>query len=72
MRITRCPSCGSGKIEKVQKDWTGEYRGKKYSVEALEFYECPVCGELLFDRDAMHRIEARSPAFRQHRMKRTA
>ena len=72
MRISRCPSCGSGKIERVLRDWTGEFQGKKYNVDALEFYECPACGEQVFDRDAMRRIEARSPAFRQHRMKRTA
>ena len=72
MQITKCPSCGSGRIEKVQRDWTGEFQDKKYNIEALEFHECPLCGEQVFGRDAMRRIEARSPAFRSHRMKRTA
>jgi YgiT-type zinc finger domain-containing protein len=71
MRITRCPNCGSARVEKVQRDWTGEARGKKYRVAALEFHECPVCGEQVFDREAMRRIEARSPAFKS-RLKRTA
>jgi YgiT-type zinc finger domain-containing protein len=56
----------------VQRDWTGEPQGKKYRVESLEFYECPVCGEQVFDREAMQRIEARSPAYKSRRLKRTA
>jgi YgiT-type zinc finger domain-containing protein len=72
MQIKRCPSCGSGSIERVERDWTSEVQGKKYVVEALAFHECPACGEQVFDREAMHTIEARSPAFRPRRMKRTA
>jgi len=34
--ITRCPSCGSEKIEKVRRKWTGEYNGRVYTVEKLE------------------------------------
>jgi hypothetical protein len=56
----------------VQRDWTGEFQDKKYSIEALEFYACPACGEQVFDREAMRRIEARSPAFQSRRLKRTA
>lgn len=59
-------------MERVRRDWAGELQGKKYRVEALEFYECPVCGEQVFDREAMQRIEARSPAFQSRRLKRTA
>ena len=62
LRIKTCPTCGSGKIKKVRKDWKGEYRGKKYTVPSLSFYECPDCGERVYDREAMHRIEEKSPA----------
>ena len=62
-KITRCPTCGSDGIEKVQRTLTGEFRGQSYSVPALEFYECPNCGERVYDREAMRRIEANSPAF---------
>ena len=72
MRITRCPTCGSSKIAPVQRDWTGEAAGKKYRMEALDFYECPDCGEQVFDREAMQKIEAESPAFKSRRLKRTA
>jgi YgiT-type zinc finger domain-containing protein len=62
LKIKTCPTCGSGEIKKVKKDWKGEYQGKKYSVTSLSFYECPDCDERVYDRDAMHRIEERSPA----------
>ena len=29
----------------------------------LIFHECPICGERVFDRAAMRRIEAASPVF---------
>ena len=61
--ITACPSCGSEKIKKVRREWTGQYKGQTYSVENLEFHECPDCGEKVYDREAMKRIEASSPAF---------
>jgi len=72
MRIVKCPSCGSRRISKVQRDWTGEFQGKKYAVEGLEFYECPSCCEQVFDPEAMRRIEAQSPAYRHRRNRRIA
>jgi YgiT-type zinc finger domain-containing protein len=62
-KITKCPSCGSVKIQKVRRKWTGEYHGCTYSVENLEFYECPECHERVYDPAAMRAIEADSPAF---------
>ncbi len=41
MTITKCPSCGSEKIRRVRRLWSGEFRGKPYRVENPEFYECP-------------------------------
>ena len=61
--IKTCPTCGSKRITKVCRDWTDKYRGKTYTVPALEFYKCPDCGEELYDRDAMRKIEAHSPAY---------
>jgi len=63
VEITRCPSCGSSTIRKVRRKWTGTYQEQTYSVENLEFYECPACNEKVYDREAMRAIEARSPAF---------
>ncbi|MEK7408385.1 MAG: type II toxin-antitoxin system MqsA family antitoxin [Acidobacteriota bacterium] len=67
MKISYCPSCGSQGLRKVRRDLTGEYRGQRYTVPDLEFHECPDCGEKVYDRTAMQRIEAASPAFaKQH------
>ena len=63
IQITVCPSCGGGNIKKVKQDWNGEFRGKPYTVPALEFYECPDCGERIYDREAMRKLEVHSPAF---------
>jgi len=63
MEITKCPTCGSDRIKKVRRNWTGKFQGKAYTVPALEFYECPSCGERIYDREAMQKIEAHSPAF---------
>src|SRR3990172_9458535 len=63
LRITECPTCG-GAIREVRRDYKRKFRGREYVVPDLTFYECPVCGERVFDREAMRRIEAISPAFR--------
>jgi len=63
IKITICPSCSSSKIKKVQRDWTGKFQGQSYIVPSLEFYECPVCNEKVYDRYAMRKIESCSPAF---------
>jgi YgiT-type zinc finger domain-containing protein len=63
LNITHCPTCGSDQIKQVCRDWTGAYRGQTYVVPALTFYECPVCGERVFDREALGQIQGASPAF---------
>jgi len=68
MRITRCPTCGSQRLRKARRDLTGEHRGQRYTVTAVEFHECPDCGEKIYDRAAMQRIEANSPAFAKHHL----
>lgn len=65
LKITFCPNCKSDKIKPVKQDWTGTYHEQPYTVENLEFHECPVCGEKVYDREAMRRIESCSPAFRK-------
>ena len=63
MKITACPSCGSNKVKKVRRNLTGKFHGQTYKVPALEFHECLNCGEKIYDRKAMRKIEAHSPAF---------
>jgi YgiT-type zinc finger domain-containing protein len=61
--MTCCPTCGSDQIKRVCRDWTGGAEGQTYVVPALTFYECPICGERVFERDAVARIQTVSPTF---------
>ncbi len=68
IRIKTCPTCGSDKIQKVRRNLTRRFRGQAYTVPSLARYECPDCGEKIYDRDAMRKIEAHSPAFAKRRL----
>lgn len=70
LNITTCPSCGGKRIKRVRGNWTGNFKGKTYTVPNLEYYECPDCGEKVYDRDAMRKIQKYSPAFQPARAKR--
>jgi YgiT-type zinc finger domain-containing protein len=70
--ITQCPTCGSDQIKRVRRKWVGRSAGKSYQVPNLEFYECPVCGERVYDREAMRKIEAHSPVFTKPVRKKSA
>jgi len=63
IKITICPTCGSNKIKKAKRDWTDDFKGEVYTVPDLEFHECSACGEMLYDAQAMRKIEAHSPAY---------
>jgi YgiT-type zinc finger domain-containing protein len=60
--ITLCPSCSSKKIRKLKENWKGEFQGQHYTVPELEFYACPNCGEKIYDRYAIRKIESYSSA----------
>lgn len=68
LTITKRPACGSNKIRKVRRKWTGQFHGQTYSVPGLEFHECPACGEKVYDREAMRKIETYSPALMRARV----
>jgi YgiT-type zinc finger domain-containing protein len=68
--LTICPSCGSHALKKVRCNWTGKSKGQTYMAPSLEYYTCPQCGESLYDREAMRKIEAHSPAFAKKRNER--
>jgi YgiT-type zinc finger domain-containing protein len=53
----KCPTCGSKRIKLVNTDYSLETQSKVFVVPKLERYECPACGEILFDYDAMKRLE---------------
>ena len=64
-QIKICPTCGNNKIKRVVRDITRKYKGQTYTVPKVEFYDCPNCGEKVYDREAMLKIEAHSPAYRK-------
>ncbi|HEY3138143.1 MAG TPA: YgiT-type zinc finger protein [Blastocatellia bacterium] len=70
LNITTCPSCGSKKIKRVRGDSIRNFNGKEYTVPDLEYYECADCGEKVYDRDAMRKIQKYSPSFQRVRAKR--
>ncbi|MGH9845318.1 MAG: type II toxin-antitoxin system MqsA family antitoxin [Blastocatellia bacterium] len=72
LEIAVCPTCGSDKIKRVKRDLKRTFKGVDYTVPSLEFYECPNCGEKLFDREAMRKIEAHSPAYKETVRKKVA
>ncbi len=57
-KINACPSCGSRRIRKVRRVVRGEIRGRTYRAADVEFHECPNCGEKVYGREAMGKIEA--------------
>jgi YgiT-type zinc finger domain-containing protein len=65
MEITFCPSCGSERIKKITATVTREFEGTTYSVPDVTYYVCPDCGEELYDGEAVRKIQAESPAFRE-------
>lgn len=69
IKITKCPTCGSSNIKKVKRDRIRNFKDQQYVVPSLEFHECPDCGEKIYDREAMRKIEAISPAFLKKREK---
>jgi len=70
LNIKSCPSCEGKRIRKVRGSWTGNFKGETYTVPNLEYYECPDCGEKIYDREAMKQIESHSPAFKRAKPKR--
>ena len=67
-RIRTCPTCGSEKIHRVLRDILRQHKGRDYIVPKVEFYECSNCGEKVFDREAMLKIESHSPAYHKSDM----
>ncbi len=59
--ITKCPTCGSEKIERIRRDWTATVGDRVLIVPDLEFYECPSCGERVYEPEAMQQIDASVP-----------
>ncbi len=71
--MSACPACGSTRIRTVREDWSGTFKQKRYVVKDLRYFQCPRCGEKVYDPVAMRRIQAVSPAFsKTRRVRKTA
>jgi hypothetical protein len=46
--------------------------GKSFVAPAVQLYECPVCGEKIYDREAMRLIESHYPAKKSTSVRRKA
>ena len=67
--VSECPTCGSAGIKKVKRDCQREVHGQAYVVPALEYWECPDCGEGVYEASAMRKIEEYSPAYASRQRK---
>ncbi len=65
LTIKICPTCGSCRIQRVRKDLSRKHLDQPYLVPEVEYFECPDCGEKVFDAAAMQKIQEKSPAY-QH------
>ena len=63
LQIKTCPTCSSDQIRRVVRNIIRKYKGQTYTVPKVEFYECSNCNEKVYDREAMLKIEAHSPAY---------
>ena len=54
----KCLNCGSGKIRLVESDYTTTAGQKNILVPNVRRHECPACGEVLLDYEAVKQIES--------------
>jgi YgiT-type zinc finger domain-containing protein len=59
--IRTCPTCGSKRIRRVRRSVMRTVGEEKYLVPAVEFHECPDCGEKLYGHEAMRKLESYQP-----------
>jgi YgiT-type zinc finger domain-containing protein len=67
LNITVCPNCSSLRIKKVRKTVSGTRNGKRYSARNVEFYECPVCEERVYEPSAIKQIEKQTNVLSKQR-----
>jgi len=61
--IKTCPTCGSDQIQFAVKDIIRKYQNHTYTVPSVEFYVCSNYREKVYDKVAIQKIEAFSPAY---------
>jgi len=67
LKIKTCPTCGRRNVRQVTRGVECNFRGQVYTAPAIQFHECPDCGEKLYDRQAMQKMESCRPKGRRRR-----
>jgi len=67
LKLNVCPNCGNKNLKKVHKTVTGTRNGKRYSAPNVDYYECPDCGERIYDPAAIRQIEEHSHVPLKHK-----
>jgi YgiT-type zinc finger domain-containing protein len=52
MEFNSCPLCGSSSIQKKKGVYNFVIHGKSLSTPIIQYWNCPNCGEVFFDRQA--------------------
>jgi YgiT-type zinc finger domain-containing protein len=58
MELTVCPLCESSSIRKKKGVHQFNVLGELRSTPVVQYWECPSCNEIFFDREANRKIDA--------------
>jgi len=56
--MNTCPLCGSPSIRKKRGVHQFNVRGEWRATPVVQYWECPSCKEIFFDREANRKIDA--------------
>ena len=65
--LTKCPICGSRKIQRRKESVQLHPRGRTVVVKEVEIDHCTNCGERFFDHAASEKIDAAIPTTARRR-----
>jgi YgiT-type zinc finger domain-containing protein len=57
--LKTCPICSGKRIRKVQRSLPGLVADRKVRASKVDCYECPDCGEHIYDPEAADKVLAR-------------
>lgn len=56
--LKTCPICSGKRIHKVRRTFSQTIAGREFRVPNVECYECPDCGERIYDPAVADRVLA--------------
>jgi YgiT-type zinc finger domain-containing protein len=63
--LKTCPICSSRRIHKVRRTFSQTIAGREIRVPNVECYECPNCGQRIYDPAAADKVLAAAPQRRR-------